>query len=698
MRNLLVLLILSIIPHGSFATTMSANLLDSIKPIRSKGVSNQARLTDGSITYDGANADALEGSKIEGLRSYAIWDLKKITPIKSIFIQADNNDNYSILTSMDGHKFQKVWSVPQITDPGLRSRYRNDFDIEARYIKLECTRGDTYKSVSEVQVFSQQLVSPPNIEVSAQLEISDDAIEEGHATSMQILVGIFVLLGLFVIYPRLNKKRGFILALFLVVLSLFSWSKFGRFHGQSGVVQTWDTYHYFMSSKYFSEIGYYDLYRCVAKAQREDGFSQDVDNHMIRDLDDNSVHKGTWSATHEGRCRADFTKERWIEFKKDVRAYKKIFPVGLTIFNSFGDHGFNATPVHGAWLHLVTSFLTVSQTVLIWLAQLDIIAIILTVIALWWGFGPIVAVSAACIIGIGYEWGYHWIGGSLARYTWLAFAASGLALLKKDKPFSGAIALTVSGLLRLFPFVFVGAIGLYAIINWIKNKKLDDYSKRIFLGVFLSLFIGINFAGITLGYSSLLDFANVAKVHSKVFSLNQMGLPVVTRTAEGARAIQLVSPQLSDSNSVWKQVITNYQVKRFPLWLAAVCLSMFLIVYVIIKGYPPWLAASAGGPLLFSLTVLSSYDYVWLILMLPLGAVFHKRIKWLLYFSIFTVVNATYISDIEMQHIINAWILLGIMIMFAKDMYSEVSDTPKLETTSNPSKVTKRDNVEVVEQ
>src|SRR5690606_19736531 len=141
------------------------------------------------------------------------------------------------------------------------------------------------------------------------------------------------------------------------------------------------------------------------------------------------------------------------------------------------DHGYNATPIHTAWLRLWTSWLTASEANLIALAQLDSLALVLAIVALWWGFGGRIAAAAAVTIAVGYEWGYQWVGGSLGRHTWLASAAVGLAALRRERPALGAAALTLATLLRFIPGVFLGGMGLVVLLQAARRRHLDRFGR-----------------------------------------------------------------------------------------------------------------------------------------------------------------------------------------------------------------------------
>jgi hypothetical protein len=94
-------------------------------------------------------------------------DLTAVFPISGITIQADHNDTYQVDGSLDGVTWQPLWTVPTVSDGGLRTRRLTvpppsqqppcpDAPTCARYVRVYATAGDGSYSVSELQVFTPQ--------------------------------------------------------------------------------------------------------------------------------------------------------------------------------------------------------------------------------------------------------------------------------------------------------------------------------------------------------------------------------------------------------------------------------------------------------------------------------------------------------------------------------------------------------------
>jgi hypothetical protein len=651
------------------------NLLLNRNSTRSRGVADPALLTDGWLVPESHHVNAVEATKMKGLRPFVQWDLGKEYTITAVAIQADGNDQYRLLGSTDNQHFEPIWEVPRVQAYGITERITKDLEGRARYIRFKAGRGDAIRAATEVRVFcSLPTPWPPSRLVSAKLGLEQRDPRFDIILNWQLVLSIFSLAMLFWVVPIIRSRRwkkGTVIA--LIVLSAASWTKFGGFNVDTPL-HVWDSMHYFVSTKYFPELGYYELYQCIAQAEREAGKGDFIDNVRLRNLRDNVVHPGTWTRTEAGRCHAPFTPERWEAFKADIGVYQQLFSTsfgGWTLYDSFSDHGYNGTPVHTAWLRGVTRTMTATKGNLLALAQLDTLALILSVVMLWWAFGPITAGAAAIFIGFGSFWSYHWIGGSVGRFTWFFLACAGMALLKKEKPFWGAFTLTLSGLIRLHPLVFVGALGLHVLTTWAKSRRLSVSGKNTLLGIGLALVIGIGAGGMVNGFKSYRDFQEVATLHGDTLLSNHLGFPVLLGWSTEDMYDNLKNNKLSDSSSNWIEKHKWNQRTRYPIKLLLIAMALALIVFAAMRGAPDWQCVAIGGPLLFFLASLTAYDYIWIGLLLPLGVAFPKRQIWILLFVVLSLVLSVFVPDFEKQHLTGSFLCFGLLMALSVDVFRE---------------------------
>jgi hypothetical protein len=649
---LLTALAIALLCCGVGAACPEGNLLAHRLPRSSRGVTAPERLTDGVLAPEGASVTSVDASRMTGVRPYVEWDLGEPVQITAAAVQADNNDVYRITTSVDGKHYEPLWTADTVPEQGLRERLGRSFDVTARFVRFEALSGDQVFAATEVRVYCGNPEPwPPTRIVRDREPVDPQNVRGWKAQSLKTVVALLAFPLLFAVAPRWGaQKRRRLYAVYMLLAAL-AWTQFGNFNG-GNPLQTWDSFHYFMGSKYFPEVGYFDLYRCGAAAERELGRAAEVDSAPIRDVEDNSIYPGDWSRTPEGRCRASFTAPRWSSFKADIEAFRGLFQE-RKVSDSFSDHGFNATPVNVVWLRLWTHDTTVTANHLVWIAQLDSLALAGTVAALTWGFGGLCGVVAALILGIGGLWSYHWVGGSIGRHTWLLCCALGFALLAKKRPFAGGVALTLAGLLRLFPFVFVGAVGLWAIVNAIKGRRLDGASRRFLAASALTFAVGTTVAGAAVGFDSYRGFARVFDRHAHSPVVNHLGLSTLLSWTAGETAENLTDPQLTDPFERWEKHQLIRRIEQRPLWTFAVVVSLAVIILSAWQGASAAECAALSGLLLYSALPMTSYDYTWLVVLVALAASRPRILPALLAFALFTHLLFVFGgSETEKQHLL----------------------------------------------
>ncbi len=160
------------------------------------------------------------------------------------------------------------------------------------------------------------------------------------------------------IAERWKKVAGTGLAVASVV------AYFNGFHfAYPNFYHRWEHYHYYMGAKYFPELAYDDLYKCVAIAQdelgqvtyTEEGTGRQVTLDMsaevrdpgkkIRNLGvDNLLIPVGEILSHPEECTSHFTPERWASFKAEVRFFRTVSEKGYWE-DMHKDHGYNPPPV-----------------------------------------------------------------------------------------------------------------------------------------------------------------------------------------------------------------------------------------------------------------------------------------------------------------------------------------------------------------
>jgi spermidine synthase len=140
------------------ATCGTQNLLAGKMPHRAVDLVGDARLvTDGNVGPEGAIWDAPVAITLAATGASVTYDLGTPRSISAIFLQADANDTYGILGSLDDQpgSYRLLVEIPNVVDRGhgLRGRSVEVAPTTIRYLRIADARGDGYFSVSELGAY-----------------------------------------------------------------------------------------------------------------------------------------------------------------------------------------------------------------------------------------------------------------------------------------------------------------------------------------------------------------------------------------------------------------------------------------------------------------------------------------------------------------------------------------------------------------
>jgi len=231
--------------------------------------------------------------------------------------------------------------------------------------------------------------------------------------------------------------------------------------------QSWGLYHYHTGSKYFRELGYFDLYECTLVALDEHAPRRDLHTYEFRfDAPD---------------CQAEFTPRRWEAFRADLGEETKLY---------MRDKGLNATPT---WIAVGERLAGLPRSILV---SLDI----LTVLAATWIAGRLLGWRKAgySLLFILVFYGtVARLTGHLGQWWWLGAVMVGIVLLER-KRVVGGFWLGVATTLAVFPvFLLIG-----------RSRRTLLYAA---LGLGAGLLIGLTTSR---GISIYPEFLENMRVHS----------------------------------------------------------------------------------------------------------------------------------------------------------------------------------------
>ena len=110
----------------------------------------------------------------------------------------------------------------------------------------------------------------------------------------------------------------------LGMAGVFAYFNFGHLHF-GGFVHVWDTYHYYVGAKYFSEVGYERMYDCAAVVDAENGRLAEVQRRNHTDLRTNLIVPTREVIENADQiCKQYFSPERWAQYTRDINSIRSM--------------------------------------------------------------------------------------------------------------------------------------------------------------------------------------------------------------------------------------------------------------------------------------------------------------------------------------------------------------------------------------
>ena len=627
----------------------AGNLLAGKLPVAWQEVArDRALLTDETVANEGAVWDAPLAALFETGASTVTWDLGEVVRVRLLAIQADANDTYNIWGSLDGKDYKVMGQIDPVTGHGLRTRTLDVGGMAARFLRVGEGKGDGSYSVSEVAAYCQTPTPfPPQFKVTdapaatapkSYLDYWNTDTSARWEMILAILAAILLwwerrLTGLGMAAFKLRLRR--ILLGTMGVLAFLSFFNFGFWHFP-GFVHGWDTFHYYIGSKYFKEMHYERLYECVATADSEEpGLRRRVELRKITNLRTNAVEKTDDILAHPERCKQHFTDARWESFKNDLRYFRTL--EGPRRWDDAQcDHGFNGTPVWAILGSALANLAPASRLDVLVLDSIDVVMITAMALLMWWAFGWRAVSVALLVLATNFPSRWDWIGGSFLRFDWLFWMGVGVCLMKKDWPFWAGAALAYAALLRIFPgFLFVApliALGTH----YVKTRQWDRRFLRLIMGaaVAVAVLVPVSFA--TSGGPGVYpEFLRNTAKHSETPLTNLMGLRTVVAFRPAETAGRLNTPSMVDQWSRWKQAHLKAFHEALPLYVSLVFCYLVLIGLAIRK-VEPWVTVLLSATVISFGSELTGYYYAFLIIPALLYAVVPRAGEWLLWLTALT--------------------------------------------------------------
>lgn len=316
-------------------------------------------------------------------------------------------------------------------------------------------------------------------------------------------------------YYRQNIVIGIVAFLMITVVTILVFTQSNFPQKVKRKLHLWNAFHYVLGTKYFKEVGYFDLYKAVLLADQEERkiFSprdNTRDQHTYKKI---PIAQAIKAARSEG-IRERFTHERWNDFKADMETILRQrrdefwkLPIA--------DRGFNPSP---AWLILHEPLLNkvgkLSEYKLMALCYAQLPFYLVVAILLWWAFG-LRTTGLFFLFFILYIGNGSRVVGGYFTYDWFFLTIGAVALIKKGHPIAGGPLLGYAAMMRGFPAL----LALYPTVQWIiaiLRWKCPEKRHTLFLvSLALSCILLFLLSGTTSrGLSSWMDWKEKVQVHS----------------------------------------------------------------------------------------------------------------------------------------------------------------------------------------
>ncbi|HET6147604.1 MAG TPA: hypothetical protein VFH68_08725 [Polyangia bacterium] len=609
----------------------SDNLLARKPPAQRQDLrGNFWQVTDEAVAPEGAQWDSPVAVLFDTPAGSVTYDLGQPTSVSAFFVQADANDTYKIFGSVDGtpDSYKLLVEVETANGHGLRARTPTINPTTVRYLRIGEGLGDGFYSLSEFAAYCRaptpfppqfrRVDAPParlpdipwwkmtwwDNDVSARFE-------------MMLALGGLALIAWGIALAKKNMpdyqhklRRGLMIA--LGVLSFGAYWNFGFFHFRN-YIHIWDTYHYYIGSKYFPELSYDRLYECVSVADSEvPSLRRRVELRKIMDLHTNMMGPTTDILAHPERCKQHFTPQRWAQFTRDVAYFREAHGVKRWE-EAQTDHGYNATPVWNVLGTTLANLAPASDTQINALSLLDPAYAIGMMVMIWWAFGWRVLAVGLAVFATNFPSRFYWTGGAFLRWDWLFYMVGGVCLVRKERYLLGGFFLSYATLLRIFPlFLFFGPIMLL-VQQYLKTRKLDRRLRQLVLGAALGVAVLFPLSLIKSGgISSWVHFKQNSEKHTSTPLTNYMGLRTLVAYAPSEAGRFLRSDKMDDPWHDWKLAKLKTFRERRALFVV-LALGFAALLWYAVRGAEPWVACCLSATMIAVGVELTCYYYSFLI-------------------------------------------------------------------------------------
>lgn len=278
-------------------------------------------------------------------------------------------------------------------------------------------------------------------------------------------------------------------AMVLVLLSLGAGLAVANHYGLSIVGERdyfneYEFYHYYLSTKYAAEVGYFDLYSATLAADQELGHPL---VSRARDLREDRIVDAMPVLARGLLARDRFSEERWREWRGDV-AYFRGHMSSDAWEKALRDRGYNGTPVWTMiWGAVAERAPTTDEARLRALPYIDVVIWLASFAAVCWAFGARAALIVIAMFGFQFVANWHPLRAAYVRVEWIAALLAAMSFVKRGRHATAGVLVGLATLSRIFPvYCAFGAVVSLAWTGW-RERRLDREAARFLLAMALTV-------------------------------------------------------------------------------------------------------------------------------------------------------------------------------------------------------------------
>ncbi len=243
-----------------------------------------------------------------------------------------------------------------------------------------------------------------------------------------------------------------------------------------GKSRTWSNFHYYLGAKYFTELGYTDLYDQVvaADALADQEFFAIT---RIRNLETYEVEPMNYGS----RMMSDaWSVERWSQFSNDALWFQDKFS-DRRWRRLLRDRGYNATPTSNT-LYWLLSRPELTERNLAWIGGLDPLLLLIAFVFAGFAFGPGRSLVSAAFLLIFFGNEFHVIGGPLL-HDYLAALVLMACAVHRNRPMTAGILFGYACMTRVFPVLLLAGLVVWTVVAMRRDGTFPRFTNRFARGL-----------------------------------------------------------------------------------------------------------------------------------------------------------------------------------------------------------------------